>query len=65
MLVGLIYNKKFKVYKPFLSKHLLMLLFFRHYIFFLFYHIEYIFFYDDTLYDLGKNSPIYLLVSKD
>ena len=23
MLVGLIYNKKFKVYKPFLSKHLL------------------------------------------
>ena len=29
MLVGLIYNKKFKVYKPFLSKHLLMLLFFR------------------------------------
>lgn len=27
MLVGLIYNKKFKVYKPFLSKHLLMLLF--------------------------------------
>lgn len=73
MLVGLIYNKKFKVYKPFLSKHLLMLLFsvdedkesFPVTIFFpvLSYRIH--IFYDDTLYDLGKNSPIYLLVSKD